>query len=1220
VNETHEHLTDEQFYALLDAQLLSGSGAALSPAYAGASRHLDVCAECRKVFRQLESVSRRLESLKDPSGARPEGKCPAESDLRRLVVQELPADVAEQLMGHVTSCDHCAATLKEAAEDLVFEPTAAEQKVLEHLDSSNVEWQAGLARRLAQTRPDKPSSALEVTPRIPFWNRMRWLLAAAAALFVGFSSTGLYLLLRKPSLDQLLVSAYSEKRTLELRIPGASYAPMPVERGPSGLTASPSALLEAEIRIQKEFGRHGNDPGWLATKGRAELLAHNPDAAVQDLKNALALSPGLFTARLDLASAYSERAAVKYQPWDNAEAIEILTGVLREQAQNPVAIFNLALILERQSLFHEAAEQWRNYLKLDPSGGWADEARRNLERDEKEIRNMSRQSGLLDAPQIVAASSAGTASVGETLDRQAEDYLGEATVHWLPQAFPIQSDSPSRPDYQVALRIVAEVLETRHRDRWLSDLLSGAKTPAFSSGTSLLAQSVSANNVGDYAEGARRAHLAAIRFSEAENQAGGLRSRLEEVYSLRLSHNATECNRLAEPLVRELADTGYAWATVQATLEHQECLNMRGELGRAVAISNTSLAKSQLARYPQLYLRSAFFAADTEASLGNTKDAWRRTSDGLARAWSSANSPMRTYSFDTELDLLADRTGRTRFDEVVLREALETLGTDPDILMRAMANHRLAQVALAADDMETAGRHFQKAVELFSAAAPTDVTKNHRTEAEIGRARVEIHQKQFSAAAGRLLKVRRGIDQLSNRYLQIDFFQTLGEAYLRLNRFPDADAALCSALHLTESSLGSLRSDRDRLEWDHAAGRTYRTLVESRLNQQDNLGALEFWEWYRGSTIRPARAGHASLEIAGQTDSSPGCSLPSLHTIRDAMPSFLRATTLIYAVLPTGIAAWAYDDRGLTFHWIRGAVGPLFQQLEHFTQLCAEPNSDRKVLRDLGRTLYDRLLEPFRETLEPNRLLVFEPDDALWSTPFSALIRPDGQYVSDVSAVSEFPGIYYRSLLRPNGPFERSDTAVAVSENRAMHFQEEDLPALPNVTTEVEAVAEQLPHTTLLRNEEASLPTLTKAIGQAEVFHFAGHAVQLPEGAALLLTGQSGAVAVLDAHALASMHFPRLRLAVLSACSTEAGDDANGLLDSGSLARALMRGGVPQVIATRWAIDSRSAEGTIKSFYGNLLRGAPVPEALRLATRQTRTQPSTSHPYYWATFTSFGST
>jgi hypothetical protein len=133
---------------------------------------------------------------------------------------------------------------------------------------------------------------------------------------------------------------------------------------------------------------------------------------------------------------------------------------------------------------------------------------------------------------------------------------------------------------------------------------------------------------------------------------------------------------------------------------------MQGELGQALSLSETSLTPSQLAIYPQLYLRSAFFAADVAASLGNTKGAWRCTRDGLASSWDGANSPIRTYSFDTELDLLADLTGRMRFDEIVLKEALKTLSNDPDLLMRAMADHRLAQVAFAPDDPKTASHYF----------------------------------------------------------------------------------------------------------------------------------------------------------------------------------------------------------------------------------------------------------------------------------------------------------------------------------------------------------------------------------------------------------------------------------------------------------------------------------------------------------------------------------
>jgi len=42
-------------------------------------------------------------------------------------------------------------------------------------------------------------------------------------------------------------------------------------------------------------------------------------------------------------------------------------------------------------------------------------------------------------------------------------------------------------------------------------------------------------------------------------------------------------------------------------------------------------------------------------------------------------------------------------------------------------------------------------------------------------------------------------------------------------------------------------------------------------------------------------------------------------------------------------------------------------------------------------------------------------------------------------------------------------------------------------------------------------------------------------------------------------------------------------------------------------------------FYARLLRGDSPPEALRAAEARIRAHPETSHPYYWAAFSSFGS-
>src|SRR5258707_1950258 len=190
---------------------------------------------------------------------------------------------------------------------------------------------------------------------------------------------------------------------------------------------------------------------------------------------------------------------------------------------------------------------------------------------------------------------------------------------------------------------------------------------------------------------------------------------------------------------------------------------MRGDMGRALAMSRENVSDSEAVHYPQLYLRALFFAADTEASLGNLRSAWRHTHDGLSASWSSGNSAMRTYSFVTELDLLADQSRRIAFDEAALSESLKVLGAAPDSLMRAVANHSLAQAELALGHSDAAREYFESAFRLFSAAPRTAVTRNHRIEAEIGLARAEIERKEFSGAAERLSELEGEVGAISNR-------------------------------------------------------------------------------------------------------------------------------------------------------------------------------------------------------------------------------------------------------------------------------------------------------------------------------------------------------------------------------------------------------------------------------------------------------------------------
>jgi CHAT domain-containing protein len=65
--------------------------------------------------------------------------------------------------------------------------------------------------------------------------------------------------------------------------------------------------------------------------------------------------------------------------------------------------------------------------------------------------------------------------------------------------------------------------------------------------------------------------------------------------------------------------------------------------------------------------------------------------------------------------------------------------------------------------------------------------------------------------------------------------------------------------------------------------------------------------------------------------------------------------------------------------------------------------------------------------------------------------------------------------------------------------------------------------------------------------------------------------------------------------------------------------GVPDVVATRWQIDSGSAVPMMDAFYGGLAQGLSVPRALTAARQTLIRDPRYRHPYYWAAWYSSGS-
>jgi CHAT domain-containing protein len=189
----------------------------------------------------------------------------------------------------------------------------------------------------------------------------------------------------------------------------------------------------------------------------------------------------------------------------------------------------------------------------------------------------------------------------------------------------------------------------------------------------------------------------------------------------------------------------------------------------------------------------------------------------------------------------------------------------------------------------------------------------------------------------------------------------------------------------------------------------------------------------------------------------------------------------------------------------------------------------------------------------------------------------------------------------------------------AASSQKEGLPPLSGVAEEADAVASGFHSPRVLKESEATLRAVKEDLPSAAVFHFAGHSLFTPDRSGLLLENANAGSrtetpSLLDAAAVRKLNVGNMELAFLSACNTESGAGGSGGFNS--VTEALLRAGVPHVVASRWEVVE--TRGFIDDFYRSALSGQLVSEAIRGASRNMLADPRTAHPYYWSAFAAYG--
>ena len=283
-----------------------------------------------------------------------------------------------------------------------------------------------------------------------------------------------------------------------------------------------------------------------------------------------------------------------------------------------------------------------------------------------------------------------------------------------------------------------------------------------------------------------------------------------------------------------------------------------------------------------------------------------------------------------------------------------------------------------------------------------------------------------------------------------------------------------------------------------------------------------------------------------------------------------------------------------------------------------------------SQDLYNWLIRPFEQDLETVETLVFVNDGLLRSVPMAAL--HDGEhYLIKKFAVATTPSLTLTEPEKVERPAALSALLMGVSERPEVLGN--SFGALPSVDQELEIVAQQLPNSKTLLNEEFSVAALRQQLDDKDyrILHMATHGTfGFDPTDNFIVAGakqedregtynETLTISELDALIRETSGPTRepIELLTLTACETAIGDNRSTL----GLAGVAVRAGVRSAIATLWSVSDDSSAQLISRFYGNLKK-SELTKAQALQDAQVAMIESDDfvnvHPYRWAPFTLIG--
>jgi tetratricopeptide (TPR) repeat protein len=743
----------------------------------------------------------------------------------------------------------------------------------------------------------------------------------------------------RPPLAQL-ARAYTGHRGIELRVPGADYAPLEVTRGPGSSDTSGLSEIGALIRNHFERNREIDDgtPGWWQAKGR-EALLENYDGHAEDAIAALELARDLGNGAsqedvaIDLATAYFERARDPRRAIDFSMAIELLSRTLAVNPRSSVARFNRAMVFERAYDYPNAADDWRRYLAIDGTSSWAAEARRELEYVEEKI----------EAP----ASSA--KNVDDLIELESDRAMRSA----------LTADRTAE---------IAAVLSDENQDRWFADAL-----PFRGTATAKLLGAMAATRAG-------------LRMDLFESELGELRSlasrvdseplriwlEFEELFRVTHSPKVAGCLAGVGDLVETCRRRHYAWFLIQTLLERSSCEAARGDFAAAEATDGEAMEFASTHMFPVASLRAAGLLTGYLAASGQYRDAADRQHESLQQFWSRPIPYPRGQELFHDMVLANEGLGRFYAAKASAQSAALLAQRSGVAMNEAVNRARWAGFSARLGLNQEAAEQYSLASKLFDGMADSRSVDQYRAFAESFVV--------LAADGSSLTRFDLAVKTSTNPFVVVSYLHTAAALAERAKEFEESRLRLEEAIAVIENNRAPDSIGPPALEWREQLQSCYRDLTRVLLLQNDIPGSYRIWQDFlrADQLLEGFRPGASAAEGA-------------------------EATVVTFARLGDRYGVWVRTGDSVRFDWVNQDAPAIDRLVRNYSELCSQRGTSWTLAQKAAKPLVTSLLGFALSGTLKNRVLLIQPDRELARLPWASLALPSGEPLGERFLVAVLP-------------------------------------------------------------------------------------------------------------------------------------------------------------------------------------------------------------------------